>query len=73
MDIMYDKSVAVAGKPPIDFTGGIPDPLRQAWYRSFDECIAAKTPASRARKCRMAAAVRSEFLFFSEAAEQKSS
>lgn len=66
MDIMYDKSVAVAGKPGLNFNGGIPDPLRQAWYRALDECVGAK-PEVRARKCRMAAAVRSEFLFFSEA------
>lgn len=73
MDIMYDKSVSISGKPALDFSGGIPEPLRQAWYRSFDECINTTTPATRARKCRMAAAVRSEFLFFSEATEQKGS
>lgn len=71
MDIMYDKSVSVAGKPQLNFSGGIPDPLRQAWYRALDECVGAKFEV-RPRKCRMAAAVRSEFLFFSEAASPQS-
>lgn len=67
MDIMYTKSVEVGGNPKIDFSGGVPDPLSDAWSKTFQECINAKDSGTRARKCRMAAVLRSEYLFFDDA------
>lgn len=68
MDIMYEKSLNTAGRPNLVFTGGVPDVLRDSWHRAFEECLNSK-PEVRARKCKMAAALRSEFLFFLEAPE----
>jgi len=68
MDIMYGKSLDTFGKPPgIDFSVGPSDDLRTAWHKALEDCLNAKDPGVRARKCRAAAAVRSEFLFFFEA------
>lgn len=69
MDIMYEKSLKKSGRPNLVFAGGVPDVLRDSWHRAFEECLNAKSDSARARKCRMAAALRSEFLFFAEAPE----
>jgi len=75
MDLLYAESLELSGKPPVDVTGLSADSLRHLEQQSeivFQSCLNQQDPSERARKCRLAAAVRTEWRFLENSLKSQS-